>query len=1243
MSNQPFESMKRLFPLSKTLAFRLVPLGETERNMRDMQTRERAFLLSGDYKILKEAADRVHKRYIEETLSKFHLKYLSDGGGDSIQEYADAFNDPTLPDAEREAALSKIAEKLKEQIGEAFKAPRFSAKATMLQALASQALLKDILPKEELSPAETSSLGRLGKYTTYMRPYFEARARLYEPAQGGHTIPVRTVDDNLPIHLVNVRTFSRLPGEIISQAAPVFGAVSGRLMAYELQDVFTPSAYSALCAQSAIDAYNTLIGGISLEDGSRIQGLNELVNQHNQGVRDKAAKLRPFKKLRKQILSDHRSLSWLPARLEDDAQAVAAAFVLEELLKGFTAPESTDWDPSRVHVSSKALSEYSKAALGNWKAAETCLMKDIQEATPKKAREGDKGYAARVEKAFKDRRSFSLAEIHAAASRHSSTEGGSPEGEARSALRLYYMNRILAKVEEARSHIAALHAHVSEDGTPDAPLGQDPIDGTLGAGASIKAFLEALNDAKSAARVFTDLGGTLDTDTAFYGPVVDFFNDAAQDIKSGYDAIRNHLTRKPYRTDKVQLTFDNPKLLDGWDENKLTDNRGVILRDGDAVLLGIMPDHAKKLFSTGAHADPASTLLKIDVKYLPNPHMMLPKVAFSNKARKEGLVPPEAAALKDSNKAVKDYTPEEVALMVGHYKKAIAANHDWDVFGFTFKDSYDRLSDFYDDVASQNYTASYSGVSRAFVNEAVARGDLFLFQVTCQDMLKKHTGADGNYKALLYEALAGKGDVRLCGGAAVYHRPASLPRRVTHPAGVPIRTKNPASPHETVTYPYDIIKDRRYTEDRYAFHVPVSIYPDADAYGALSVNRRVQEIVRRNPGMYVLGINRGERNLISVAVTAPDGTIVEQRNLNVFDNFDYRRKLAERELERTENRRDWTSVRDIKNLKKGYLTRVIGEVVRLVRKYGCVIAMERLDIDFKQGRRAFEKSVYEQFERDLVSRLAFLTDKAEDNRSGTALQLANPGKTEQERTRFPQNGILFLMNPSCISSTDPITGFTNRLDLYPEKVSDAEETIGRFDGFRFNPATGRFELTFRYDKAAPGREAGDGQRVWKVETYGERTEQVTPEGAPKGTVNDKVTDLTAAMKELLTGARIRYEDGADLLGELKGRGGDFYREFYALLRLTVRITSWNVREREFRILGCTANASGLFYDSRRAPERLPKDADTLAAWNIARKCHMVLRNIREFVPGESRDADGKLLKGPRLSVSDAEWFAEVQK
>jgi len=1252
--NNKFDKMRGIFPLSKTIAFQLIPIGKTQEHLTAKNTTENAEVLAEDYKNLKGAADRVHKRFIEETLKKFHLKYLSDGEQDSIQEYAEIYLDPSVGSDEKDYLLNEIIENLKAQVSKAFENAEFTENQQMLEALASQNLLKKILPAEQLTEEERTSLGRLQKYTSYMRPYFTMRDRIYRADEKGHTIPVRIVEDNLPIHLSNVHTFLSLPTEVVDGAYDIFNLIAPFLQAYNLEDVFTPSFYSTLCPQSAIDAYNQLIGGVSNEDNTRVQGLNELINQYNQAHEDK--QIKPLKKLMKQILTDRESLSWIPAEIVNDEEVISAIVNLHETVtEKFRAPENTDWDPSRVYVKADRLNDYSHAMFGDWSLASLALKEEfVKKSLPRKKKESEKKYSERLDKLFKTYKNFSLSKIHRSIREYSADDTEKEIPEASPALRLYFMNRILEKHNAALADYNALKEHV-HDGKPDSKLGQDPKDGTLGAGALVKSTLDNLIEAKNAANIFTDHNGTLAVDPGFYTDVVEPYEEIASTLIPVYNSVRNYLTKKPYSDKKVQLYFDTPDLMKGWDINKETINRAVIIREDETLYLGILPEHAKRLFSSDASNDEGSTLKKMDVKFIPNPHMQLPHVAFSRKALASGNIPSEVLRLRESGKEVKNYDRDEVAMMIDFYKNVIKSNHDWDVFGFEFKETgeYGRLADFFTDVEKQSYRTVYHGISRDFVEKAVEAGNLYLFKISCQDMLEKHHGKDGDYKILLYEALSGKKDcdVRLCGGGAIYHRKASLKPRVTHPAGIPIENKNPNSKNRTRTFKYDIIKDRRYTVDRYMFHVPVEIFPTADKRGGNRVNDKVKEIIKANPDMYVLGINRGERNLISMSVTAPDGTIVEQRNLNVFDNFDYCRKLADREKERNENRKNWTSVKEIKNLKAGYLSRVVGEIAKLVRKYGCVVAMERLEKEFKNKRRKFEKNVYEQFERDLVSKLSFLMDKdVKDGRIKTTVQLSNPGSTETERTKYTQNGIIFFMNPSWVSKTDPLTGFVNRLNTRHKSVKDAEAFLSSLDGFKYNGKTGRFEITFHYDKAAPDKETGDGERVWKIETYGERIEQIYDKSEnPKGVWKDVTVNLTDKMKSLLESQGIGYSDSSDILETItstmtgKKKAGEFYKELLHLIYLTLQNTNWNSETKEYRVIGCTADSTGKFFDSRTAPERMPKDGDTLAAWNIARKAHMALKNIREFVPGETLDMEGKKAKTPHLAVYDQEWFTEVQK
>ena len=94
------------------------------------------------------------------------------------------------------------------------------------------------------------------------------------------------------------------------------------------------------------------------------------------------------------------------------------------------------------------------------------------------------------------------------------------------------------------------------------------------------------------------------------------------------------------------------------------------------------------------------------------------------------------------------------------------------------------------------------------------------------------------------------------------------------------------------------------------------------------INYDVQNLLRESNKHYVIGIDRGERNLIYISVIDEKGNIVEQKSLNeiVSDNgykVNYHSILDRKEKERDNARKDWKTIGTIKELKEGYLSQVI--------------------------------------------------------------------------------------------------------------------------------------------------------------------------------------------------------------------------------------------------------------------------------------------------------------------------------
>ena len=135
------------------------------------------------------------------------------------------------------------------------------------------------------------------------------------------------------------------------------------------------------------------------------------------------------------------------------------------------------------------------------------------------------------------------------------------------------------------------------------------------------------------------------------------------------------------------------------------------------------------------------------------------------------------------------------------------------------------------------------------------------------------------------------------------------------------------------------------------------------------------EYIAKHNNMNVIGIDRGERNLIYISVINNKGNIIEQKSFNLVNNYDYKNKLKNMEKTRDNARKNWQEIGKIKDVKSGYLSGVISEIARMVIDYNAIIVMEDLNKGFKRGRFKVERQVYQKFENMLISKLNYLVFK----------------------------------------------------------------------------------------------------------------------------------------------------------------------------------------------------------------------------------------------------------------------------
>ena len=110
----------------------------------------------------------------------------------------------------------------------------------------------------------------------------------------------------------------------------------------------------------------------------------------------------------------------------------------------------------------------------------------------------------------------------------------------------------------------------------------------------------------------------------------------------------------------------------------------------------------------------------------------------------------------------------------------------------------------------------------------------------------------------------------------------------------------------------DIVKDYRYTYDKFFIHLPMVI--NFKAGDSNSLNDMILQYISGQNDMHIIGIDRGERNLIYGSVIDVHGNIVKQKAFNIVGGYDYQEKLKMQEGARQNARKE----KNFKRLSNGH-------------------------------------------------------------------------------------------------------------------------------------------------------------------------------------------------------------------------------------------------------------------------------------------------------------------------------------
>lgn len=1035
-----FDQFTNRYSIQKTLRFELRPTLETKAILEASGVIESDQKRKEDYQSTKPFFDRLHQEFITDSLTGVTLKSLSG--------YENIYN-AWQSDRKNKISAKKLEVKEKEIRQElvnffdikasewivGFDTEKEIKKSSHLFLF--EPVVFEILEQKYGNETETknkdgcSIFASWDKWTAYFSKFFETRKNFYKDDGTATAVATRIVNNNLRRFCDNRSDFFKLKGKLdLCELENYLGK--------SVADFFEMTAYNLYLNQSGIDRYNEVIGG---DKDKQVKGINQLVNEYRQKTGEKLPRL---KQLDKQIGSAKEKFI-ITIETDNELQEELTNLVntvnekvnlLDNSIKHLF-DDGTEFES--VYFRKEAINTISRRWFASYEKFEGTLAEFLKAKYNKEKEEYKlpdfiswEALRVTVEKLVNSNeqvwKGYYIDEIE-------NLDKKSPWKQFLSVFEYEYnqvKNGSKNKDDKNLSDLTSELNIILKNNQPEklrsvTEIIKNYCDRVLG----IQRFAKYFSLEKK--RQWNE--NNLKTDD-FYVDYLQYHADRYENLVKPYDLIRNYLTKKPFNTDKWVLNFENPTLAAGWDKNKESDNTAVILRKSGRYYLGVMDISNRKLFAAAPESNFGYE--KMTYKLFPDPAKMMPKVCFSKKGL-EFFKPSDEILRIYKNAEFKKgdtFSVSSMHKLIDFYKVALEQYEGWQMYDFSnlknTEQYVENIGEFYRDVSVSGYKITFNFISDEYITEMNRKGKLYLFEIhnkdwnlTTKNGIKKESKK--NVHTLYFEQVFSEVNqvnnfiVKLNGEAELFFRPAT-----------PVNDLG-----EQLVEGEKRIIHYRYATDKMFFHVPITFNRTApDVFG---YNKTINEILANNPDINIIGIDRGEKHLAYLSVINQKGEILEIESLNEINGINYAQKLEDRAKERETARRDWKSVEQIKDLKKGYISHVVRRIADLVIKYNAIVVFEDLNMRFKQVRGGIEKSIYQQLEKALIDKLNFLVNKNEldANKAGHVLhayQLTAPFESFQKMGK--QTGVIFYTQAEYTSQTDPVTGFRKNLYLSNSSTID---------------------------------------------------------------------------------------------------------------------------------------------------------------------------------------------------------------
>ncbi len=1226
-----YEGLKNLYSVQKTLRFELKPQGNTLNKMIENGVIDRDENRAIKYKKVKKYCDEYHKFFIKDVLKDLKLE--------GLDEYYKLYGIK-----EETENLDKIKEELRKQISSAFK------KDKRYKGLLSADMIKKYLVEYYVDNKEIlNDINEFNQFTTYFNGYNTNRENMYVFEEKSTAISYRLINENLPTFISNMNTFNKVKELLPDILNKVSKELEEYIQVMNISEIFALDYYNEVLTQEGIECYNIIISGKSLKDNIKIKGLNEYINEYNQKNEKKIPKM---KELYKQILSDREGASFVIEAIDTDKELIDDIDkYYDEFNKIIDATISLvqsidNYDLDKIYINNDlTLTSISKDVFDDWSFIQTKIIENYDlnynGKYVGKNYDVDK-YIAERDKALKKVKQYSIKALD---------EMTNDENKIATYFKNYISdNCLLEIIKENYEKYNSVKLEYYND-NKELIKKEKEIE-------IVKSLLDSFKSTQNFIKKLIVKDNTIEKDEVFYNELINKY-DFLKEIIPLYNKARNYLTQKPYADEKIKINFDCSTLLDGWDVNKERDNLGILFIKDDNYYVGILNKGHNDIFKGIKESSGESGYKKINYKFFKDLTTMVPKCTvalnevkkhFSSETNdyllnndnfiKPLIITKEIFDLANSEEGkIKKYQLEYLR-KTGDEKGYKDALYKWMNFCIEFLNSYkstviygindieiskyEDLPSFYNDINKRLYNISFTNIPEEVINEYVEKGYLYLFKLYNKDFSEYSKGTP-NLHTLYWKALFDNRNLKnvvykLDGGAEIFYRKASLKLEDTaiHKANMPVENKNRNTIEKgkkTSLFKYDLIKNKRYTEDKFQFHVPITM--NFQNMGLSNIKELVNKNIKNTEDIYIIGIDRGERHLLYVSVIDSKGNIVEQKSLNDIVNIyneikyetNYHELLDKKEKEREAARESWKTVENIKELKEGYMSQVLHVITEYMKKYNAIIVIEDLNYGFKNSRIKVEKQVYQKFENMLINKLNYLVFKEnkieEDGGILNAYQLTN--KFESFEKLGKQTGVLFYIPAWNTSKIDPLTGFVNLFSIKNTMpITEIKTFISNIDKISYNEGQNYFEFYIDYDKF--GAKYKDTQRKWTLCSYGKRIK--TFRNPEKNNSFDNIeVDLTEEFKNLLKTYSIPLDE--NIKDNILLNDKFDFKSFMYLFKLLIQMRNSRINEEEDYLVSPVRGKNGEFFDTRANRANLPTNADANGAYNIARKGLMLVKQIKE--------------------------------